>query len=161
MNHKTSIDLGKGTRAKIIELLDARLADALDLQSHAKQAHWNVRGPAFIALHELFDRVSEAVEGHVDDLAERIAQLGGSVSTTSRAVAKASSLKDYPADAVSGPEHVAALSASLSSFGAKARKAIDVATKAEDAGTADLFTQISRSIDQQLWFVEAHAQAKA
>ena len=67
----------RATRAKVIELLDARLADAIDLQTQLKQAHWNVKGPTFIGLHELFDKINEAVEDYVDDLAERVVQLGG------------------------------------------------------------------------------------
>ena len=74
---KTKNDLSETIRGKAIELLNARLADAIDLQTQTKQAHWNVKGPHFIALHELFDKINEEVEDYVDDIAERAVQLGG------------------------------------------------------------------------------------
>jgi starvation-inducible DNA-binding protein len=157
--HKTRNDLPQKTRARIEKLLNERLADALDLAAQAKQAHWNVKGPDFIALHELFDRVHAAVGGHVDALAERITALGGTARGTVQTVARASTLKAYPEDITAGGEHVAALADRLAEFGARVRAAIDAADKLGDAGTADLFTGVSRDIDQQLWFVEAHQQA--
>src|SRR5579862_6301655 len=74
----TRNDLPAGTRTKIIELLNARLADAIDLGAQTKHAHWNVKGPNFIALHELFDKIYSEVSEDVDMIAERIMQLGGS-----------------------------------------------------------------------------------
>ena len=158
---KTKNDLSETVRVKVIELLNARLADAIDLQSQTKQAHWNVKGPNFIALHELFDRINEEVEGYVDDLAERAVQLGGVAEGTTRIAAKRSSLTEYPANAVNGRSHVEALSSALASFGKSARKAIDDANELGDLDTADLFTEISRGIDKWLWFVEAHQQSEA
>jgi starvation-inducible DNA-binding protein len=142
---KTKNDLLESTRVKLVELLNARLADCIDLQTQTKQAHWNVKGPNFIALHELFDKVNEAI--------------GGVAHGTARIVAKRSSLAEYPADAADGPSHVEALSSALASFGKSARKAIDEANDLTDLDTADLFTEVSRGIDQWLWFVEAHQQA--
>ena len=157
---KTKNDLPEATRAKAIELLNARLADCKDLQTQVKQAHWNVKGPNFIALHELFDKINEEVEDYVDDIAERAVQLGGVAEGTARAVAKRSSLAEYPASAVDGRSHVEALSSALAAFGKAARKAIDEANNLSDLDTADLFTEISRGIDKWLWFVEAHLQAE-
>jgi starvation-inducible DNA-binding protein len=157
---KTKNDLPEATRAKAVELLNARLADCVDLQTQTKQAHWNVKGPNFIALHELFDQINEEVEDYVDDIAERAVQLGGVVEGTARAVAKRSSLPEYPASAVDGRSHVEALSSALAAFGKAARKAIDEANNLPDLDTADLFTEISRGIDKWLWFVEAHLQAE-
>src|SRR5262252_7807650 len=125
----TKNGLSEDTRAKAIELLNARLADCIDLQTQCKQAHWNVKGPTFIALHELFDKVNEAVEDYVDDIAERAVQLGGVAEGTARAVAKRSSLSEYPAKAVDGRSHVEALSSALAAFGAAARKGIDQANE--------------------------------
>jgi starvation-inducible DNA-binding protein len=156
--HATRNDLPHKTRARIEQLLNARLADALDLAAQAKQAHWNVKGPNFIALHELFDRLHGAVAGHVDTLAERITALGGTARGTVATVARASTLKAYPEDISAGGEHVAALADRLAAFGARLRAAIAAADKLGDAGTADLFTGVSRDIDQQLWLVEAHLQ---
>ena len=144
----------------MVELLNARLADCIDLQTQTKQAHWNVKGPNFIALHELFDKVNEAVEDYVDDIAERAVQLGGVAEGTARMVAKRSSLAEYPTSAVDGRSHVDALSSALAAFGKAARKAIGEANDLGDLDTADVFTEISRGIDKWLWFVEAHLQAE-
>jgi starvation-inducible DNA-binding protein len=157
---KTKNDLPESTRAKVIEILNARLADAIDLQSQTKQAHWNVKGPFFIGLHELFDKINEEVEDYVDDIAERAVQLGGVAEGTARMVAKKSSLPEYPIDAVDGHSHVAALSSALAAFGKVARKAINDVNDLGDLDTADLFTEVSRGIDKWLWFVEAHLQAE-
>lgn len=157
---KTKNDLPEATRVKVIDLLNARLADAIDLQTQTKQAHWNVKGSNFIALHELFDKVNEDVEEYVDDIAERAVQLGGVADGTARSVAKRTSLMEYPATAVDGRSHVEALSSVLAVFGKAARKAIGDANDLSDLDTADLFTEISRGVDKWLWFVEAHLQAE-
>lgn len=157
---KTKNDLPKSVRAAMIAELSALLADAIDLQSQTKQAHWNVKGPQFIALHKLFDEINEDVEDYVDDLAERLVQLGGTAEGTIRGAARRTRLKEYPARAVDGAQHVEALSTALATFGKFARAAIDAASKAGDADTADLFTEISRGTDKWLWFVEAHQQTR-
>src|SRR6059036_2959088 len=97
---KTKNDLSEATRATVVELLIARLADCIDLQTQTKHAHWNVKGPNFIALHELFDRINEEVEDYVDDIAERAVQLGGVAEGTARMAAKRSALSEYPAKTV-------------------------------------------------------------
>ena len=157
---KTKNDLPEETRARAIELLNARLADCIDLETQTKQAHWNVKGPHFIALHELFDKINEDVEDYVDDIAERAVQLGGVAEGTARMVARKSSLSEYPANTVDGRSHVDALSSALAAFGKSARKGINEANEFGDLDTADLFTEISRGIDKWLWFVEAHLQAE-
>jgi starvation-inducible DNA-binding protein len=157
--HDTRNDLPARTRAKVIESLNARLADAIDLGAQAKHAHWNVKGPQFIALHELFDKVAESVEEHIDELAERITALGGTAHGTIAAVARTSGLTPYPESIVEGLAHVEALAAALAQFGKKIRKGIDTAAKQGDADTADLYTQISREVDKYLWFLEAHLQS--
>src|SRR5215468_9066166 len=144
----TRNDLPAATRTKVIELLNARLADAIDLNIQTKHAHWNVKGPHFIALHELFDKVAEAIEEHVDSIAERVTALGGVAAGTLAAVARATSLRPYPEDISEGLAHVDALSSALAAFGAKARAAIDEATNLRDADTADLFTGVSRDVDK-------------
>jgi starvation-inducible DNA-binding protein len=157
--HNTKIDLSKDKREKLIALLNSRLADASDLKSQAKQAHWNVKGMSFIALHELFDGVATAVDGHVDLIAERITTLGGTAMGTVRLAAQNSGLSEYPHEITDGASHVDALSTALADFGKLVRKGIDEAADLEDQDTADIFTEISREIDKQLWFVEAHIQA--
>jgi len=157
--HRTRIDLAAKSRTRIIELLNARLADAIDLQRQAKQAHWNVKGPGFIALHELFDRLAGEIDGYVDEMAERITALGGVAEGTVQAVAGRSKLAAFPLDIAEGRAHLDALAAAYARFAKSARKAIDEAGKAGDAGTSDLFTGISRGIDKGLWLLEAHLQA--
>jgi starvation-inducible DNA-binding protein len=158
--YPTKNDLPEGTRSKIVELCNARLADAIDLQTQCKQAHWNVKGPSFIALHELFDKVNEDAEEYVDLIAERVVQLGGVAEGTARSVAKRSSLAEYGAKGAGGRDHVEALSSALAAFGKGARAAINQSNDAGDADTADIFTEISRGTDKWLWFVEAHLQAE-
>jgi starvation-inducible DNA-binding protein len=157
---ETQNDLPNKTRTAVVDLLNARLADAIDLGAQAKQAHWNVKGPYFIALHELFDKVAETIEDHIDDLAERITSLGGTAHGTIAAAARETSLKPYPEDIYDGDAHLKALSAALADFGKKVRKSIDKSGKLGDADTADLFTEISREVDKYLWFLEAHLYSK-
>jgi starvation-inducible DNA-binding protein len=157
--YATKNDLPEQTRSKLIDLLNARLADAIDLQTQMKQAHWNVKGPNFIALHELFDKINEEVEDYVDDLAERLVQLGGIALGTARSVAQRSQQKEYPLNIASGRDHADAVSSALATFGKAARVSIDASDELRDKDTADLFTEISRGIDKWLWFVEAHLQA--
>jgi starvation-inducible DNA-binding protein len=158
--YSTRNDLPESTRIQIVDLLNARLADAIDLMMQAKQAHWNVKGPSFIALHELFDKVYEGVAEYVDVLAERAVQLGGIAQGTVRAAATRSTLEEYPPEISDGSDHVDALRTVLATFGAEARLAIGEADMLGDADTADVFTEISRGIDKLLWFVEAHLQHK-
>ena len=157
--HNTKIDIEKGTREKIIGILNQRLADASDLKSQAKQAHWNVKGMNFIALHELFDQVSTELDPYVDDIAERITTLGGVALGTVRVAAQNSSLSEYPLEISDGASHVDALSNALADFGKKVRADIDTTDSLGDKDTADIFTEVSRGIDKSLWFVEAHLQA--
>jgi len=103
--YKPKNDLPEATRTLLVELCNARLADAIDLQTQCKQAHWNVKGPDFIALHELFDRVDTDVAAYVDLIAERAVQLGGVAEGTARSVAKRSSLSEYAAKSGKGHDH--------------------------------------------------------
>jgi len=157
----TSIDLDPAIRSQVIGLLQARLFDVVDLFTQVKQAHWNVKGPSFIALHELFDRVAEIVEEQGDEIAERIVALGGTALGSARAAAARSNLAEYPPDLSDGAAHVAALAERMAGFGRDVRGDIDRAAAAGDAGTADLFTGVSREIDKQLWFIEAHGRASS
>lgn len=156
--HRTKIDIGAENRETLVEILNARLADAVDLQSQAKQAHWNVKGMNFIALHELFDQVATEVTGHVDTMAERITTLGGTALGTVRVAAQKSALSEYPLEITDGDAHVEALSSALAEFGKRVRQNIDEANDLGDADTGDIFTEVSRGIDKMLWFVEAHLQ---
>jgi len=158
--HRTKNDLPESKRAELVRLLNDRLADAQDLFAQVKTAHWNVRGPHFFQLHELFDQIAEDVEEHSDLIAERAGQLGGIAEGTVQVAAKKSTLPPYPLNISSGRDHVEALSTALATFGKAAREAIDHADKLGDKDTADLFTEVSRGTDKNLWFVEAHLQAE-
>ncbi len=159
MTYTSRIDLSDHVRKQACALLQARLSDALDLEAQTKQAHWNIKGPHFLQLHQLFDAVHDEIEQFVDLLAERITTLGhvadGRVTTT----ASATTLYGYPLEAAGGEAHLKALAGSLGAFGKAVRDGIDQAGGIGDADTADLFTQISRETDKQLWFLEAHLQA--
>ncbi|MDB6025644.1 MAG: hypothetical protein JWM68_1867 [Verrucomicrobiales bacterium] len=157
--YETENDIPKDHRAELIPLLNQRLADAVDLQLQMKQAHWNVKGPSFIGLHKLFDKIDEAVEEYVDMIAERVVQLGGIAEGTVRVAAGRSRLDEYPLTIADGLAHVGAVAKALSSFGEEARHTISLADELDDADTADMFTEISRGLDKWLWFVEAHGQA--
>lgn len=149
--------LSENIRAQSVELLNKHLAASIDLHAQVKQAHWNVRGPSFIAIHELFDKVSIAVEEFSDQVAERAGGLGGTAEGTVQIAAERSFLVPYNIGIADEKEHVFAVAGALAAFGQSTREAVTKATDFGDADTADLFTEISRGIDQQLWFVESHA----
>jgi len=157
--YDTENDLPKSKRVELIDVINQRLADAVDLQAQLKQAHWNVKGPHFIGLHELFDKIAEEVEAYVDMIAERAVQLGGIAEGTVRVAASRSRLDEYPLDIADGSAHVEAVARALSTFGREARMTIEETSALSDADTADIFTEVSRGIDKWLWFVEAHTQA--
>ena len=146
-------------QAKLIEMLNRRLADAIDLQLQSRQAYWNVKGPNFMALRELFDKVAQGVEEYADLIAERIVQLGGKAEGTAHAVAGRSSLDGYLLGSAGGNSHIGALTTTLTDFGRHARYTSEQATELRDADTADMFTEIARGIDKWLWFVETSQQS--
>lgn len=156
----TRIDIPEAGRSKLVQLLNALLADAVDLQTQLKQAHWNVKGPNFIALHELFDKFAGEAREHADLIAERVATLGGSPAGTARNAAAKSSLKEYPHGAAAGHDHVEAVAAALASFAKACRAAIESSNELRDAVTADILTEITRATDLSLWFAEAHLRAE-
>ena len=158
--HPTRNNLPQSTRTEMIGLLNERLASAIHLVIQAKVAHWNVRGPRFVPLHELFDQVYANATEWMDDLAERVAQLGGVAEGTLEMVGRRTRVPPYELSRVSGQEHLDALSHSVSIFGTDVRKAIDAAAEAGDAATSDLFTEIVRGVDEQLWMLEAHLHAE-
>ena len=146
-------------QAKLIELLNRRLADAIDLQLQSRQAYWNVKGPHFMALRELFDKVTQGVEEYANLIAGRIVQLGGKAEGTAHAVAGRSSLDGYRLSNADGNSHIDVLSTTLTAFGKHARYASEQATELKDTDTAAIFTEIARGIDKWLWFVSTSQQA--
>ncbi len=156
--HPTRNTLPETVRAQSVALLQTGLIYGIDLERQAKQAHWNVKGPNFIALHELFDKVAEDAEEYTDLCAERLMGLGGTANGTVQHVAAETKMPAYPVHIRSGAEHVGALSGALENFSFFAREAIDKAAAFGDADTADIFTEISRGLDQNLWKVESHVE---
>lgn len=159
--HETRIDIPEDARLKVVDLLNRQLADTTDLFTQLKYAHWNVKGSDFIQLHELFDQVAGDVLGFADLIAERATTLGGTADGTLRQAAAASTLTEYPTKAVDGMEAVRAVADRVAAYAASTRRAMEESEDLGDTGTSDLFTEVSRQIDKDLWFLEAHLQSKA
>jgi starvation-inducible DNA-binding protein len=154
----THNDLPADTREQMIAMLNQELADMSDLHSQTKQAHWNVKGEQFIALHKLFDEFAEALTGYVDEIAERAVQLGGTAMGTNRMSAAESRLPEYPSEVMDSMEHVNALTERYAMVAASTRSAVETAEEAGDLDTVDLMSAISLGMDKWLWFLEAHLQ---
>jgi starvation-inducible DNA-binding protein len=154
--HRSKIDLSEKIRAESCVLLQRSLSENLDLVLMAKQAHWNVRGPQFLQLHELFDAVYSELNDSADELAERLVQLGGTACGTSQSVVEKSSLAPYPAHIHEGMAHLESLCSAIAHFGKNVRASINHSAEINDAGTSDLFTGISKMLDKTLWKLEAH-----
>jgi len=154
--YPTRIDLSADVREKVVAILNHSLAATLDLKTQTKQAHWNVKGKDFYQLHELFDEMASEIEEYVDMVAERVTALGGTALGTARIAADRSILQEYPLDAIDGHEHVTALADRYATYAKHVREAIEATDELGDADTADLYTEISRTVDKRLWFLEAH-----
>jgi len=152
------IGLKSNTKTAMIELLNARLADSLDLSLAVKQAHWNLKGPTFIAVHELLDMLRTNLDTNSDTVAERVAQLDGVALGTTQTVGDETTLPAYPLDIRKVADHVAALVERYGALAKSVRDAIDTADEAGDAGTADIFTAFSRDLDKDLWFLKSHLE---
>ena len=154
--YPTRIDLPSNVREEISVILNKTLAATLDLKTQTKQAHWNVKGMDFYQLHELFDEMATELEEYVDMVAERVTALGGTALGTARIAASESILSEYDLNAVTGAEHITVLADRYAAYAQHVREAIDTTDDLGDADTADLYTEISRTIDKRLWFLEAH-----
>ena len=159
--YQTRIDLDAETRVGVVEKLTQTLATTIDFKTQVKQAHWNVKGLDFYQLHELFDEMAAELEEYIDMVAERITALGGTAMGTVRMAASGSLIPEYPTDIVDGVEHVSALADRYAAYAKHVREAIDKTEELGDADTADLYTEISRTIDKRLWFLEAHLVKKS
>jgi len=157
---KTSIDIEASKRQQLITVLNQQLADTFDMMSMMKQAHWNVKGPQFIALHELFDEIANGLIPYVDIIAERVTALGGMAMGTVRMAAQASRLDAYPTDIVNSLDTVRLVADRMADLAASTREAGDRAEELHDMDTNDLFLEVSRDLDKWLWFLEAHLQGE-
>lgn len=158
--YPTRIDMPQDVRSQVTEILNQTLAATLDLKTQTKQAHWNVKGMDFYQLHELFDEIAGELEEYVDMVAERVTALGGTAMGTARIAAAESILPEYDLEAVTGEEHVTALAERFAAYAKHVRESIDATDDLGDADTADLYTEVSRTIDKRLWFLEAHLVKK-
>lgn len=156
--HKTQNDTSGNALKVSLATLQERLADGIDLSLTIKQAHWNLKGPQFIGIHLMLDGFRDEIDELNDKVAERITQLGGTARGTVQAVGGETKLPPYPLDIYAIADHLAALIDRYGSYANAVRRNIDDTDEAGDAGTSDLFTEISRAVDKQLWFLEAHVQ---
>jgi starvation-inducible DNA-binding protein len=156
--HPTRIDIPEDQRSEIIGLLNQTLAATLDLKTQVKQAHWNVKGLDFYQLHELFDEMAGELEEYVDLVAERVTALGGTALGTARIAAQNSILPEYPLTILDGKDHITALADRYAPYAKHLRDGIAQTDDLGDADTADLYTEVSRTVDMRLWFLEAHLQ---
>lgn len=154
----TRNDIDLDNRRELIDLLNTQLADTFNMYSLLKQAHWNVKGPNFIALHELFDEIANGILPYIDMIAERSTALGGMAMGTTRMAAESTRLKAYPIEMVEGLDVVEVIADRLGKLAASTREAANQAEDLDDMDTNDLFIEVSRDLDKWLWFVEAHLQ---
>ena len=137
--------------------LQQRLNALNDLHLTLKHAHWNVVGPNFIAVHQMLDPQVEAVRGFADEVAERIATLGGSPVGTPGALVEQRSWDDYSIGRAGAVEHLGALDLVYSGVIADHRQ---VAEEIEDADpvTHDLLISQLAELEKYHWFVRAHLE---
>lgn len=158
LTFSTRIDIEEGVRKELIDILNQQLADSTDLFTQTKQAHWNVKGMDFFQLHELFDALAKRARNFADLLAERVTALGGAALGTVRMAAEASTLPEYPLETVQGREVVDLMVERWAAYAASTRAAIHRSGELDEPTTEDLLTEISREVDESLYFLEAHLQ---
>jgi len=158
--HTTRHDIATNARDGVIALLNQRLIETLDLRLSVKHAHWNVKGTQFIALHELFDLLAAELDKPTDDVAERVAQLGGTARGTAQSIAESTTLAPFPTATFDGMALVEALAERYGALGKAVRKNIDETDEMGDSDAADILTALSRTLDKGLWFLEAHLQGR-
>ncbi len=152
------VELPPEQKAELVALLNQQLANLMDLYSQTKHSHWNVKGPNFYGTHKMFDALAETVEAHVDKVAERLTALGGVAHGSVRMAASGTELAEFPLDLSQTLDVIGFMAKQYSQAGNSARTAIDEADELEDAGTADMLTDVVRELDEALYFLDAHLQ---
>ncbi|SDZ18965.1 starvation-inducible DNA-binding protein [Jannaschia faecimaris] len=153
----TGID--QQTQEQMCEVLNERLAVGIDLRLAVKQAHWNLRGQGFIGVHEMLDEVSARLGESTDMMAERVALMGGFAKGTTQVVADKTTLDAYPVELTALDDHVSELVSRFKTFGKMIREGMEAADAAGDEDTADLLTEVSRTVEKDTWFIGSNAAA--
>lgn len=156
--HTTKNSLPEKDRIEIVAILNKSLASTNDLYAQLKQAHWNIKGPEFIAMHKLLDELAQEIENQVDIIAERITSLGGTALGTIQATGENSALRLYPTDIFMIKDHVEHLTHNIAILEELSRSHIKLAEELGDFGTSDLYITLVRLLDKSLWFLEAYIQ---
>lgn len=154
-NHNT---LPGNAKAITVEALSALLVDSVDLALLTKQAHWNIKGPRFIALHEMIDGFRSEIDGHVDTIAERIVQLGSQAEATSQAILESTRVPAYPRDVTAEDTHLKELVGRYAIVATAVRDGIHQCDDAGDPASADILTAYARALDKAVWFLEVHGR---
>ncbi len=156
----TFCDLSLSIREKAAPLLQQSVANGLDLYSQIKQAHWTIKGPAFLLIHEFFDDLGSQVLEFVDVLAERLEQIGGTVQGTIRVAARSSTLEEYPLENVDEQDHIKSICKVLRVFNHQCRENIQIFSDMKDDVTSELYTDIALALDKKMWMLESHLKTE-
>ncbi len=143
-------------KEQLIAILNQQLADNIDLHSQVKQAHWNVKGINFYALHQMFDQFAREILDYIDMTAERITALGGVAQGGLTIVSNNSRLKPGTTTFQKGESTLKELSSRYQQLSSSTRESINKSEDLGDSATADLFTEVVRGLDKTLWMLESH-----
>jgi starvation-inducible DNA-binding protein len=156
--HVTKNSMPEKNRIELVFMLNRSLASTNDLYIQLKQAHWNIKGATFIAVHKLLDEIAEHVENQVDIIAERITSLGGTALGTLQKTLENSNLRIYPIDIFKIEDHIMHLTHNIAILAELTRTNIKRAEMLEDMVTSDMYIGLTQVLDHNLWFLEAHLQ---
>lgn len=142
---------------QVVTRLQERLSAYNDLHLTLKHVHWNVVGPSFISVHEMIDPQVDVVRGFADEVAERIATMGGSPQGTVGAIAADRTWDDYSIGRDTVTAHLGALDLVYVGVIEDNRKVITMAGEI-DPVTEDLLIGQTAELEKFQWFVRAHLE---